>query len=327
MLSYEELQKRTDAPAGSAWGLWGKDDELGTVNFITPECVTRAAGLVNRGAVFNLDCAINAFNPTWTGRRLAEHVIYSGSGEEERGAKASDARDDYIDSFYMQATSQLDGLRHVRHFEHGFYNWTPDEAIIPYTSRIGVQAWAESGIVGRGVLLDVGRYLQAQGNPLDLTSGDSFPVSVLDETAEAQGVEILAGDILLIRTGWVDYYLNVMTDDDRKVYAEAVYGPGLRPSYEAVAWLWDHQISVVAADNPAVESFPAPADSPFPAQVGGLMHADLIALLGFVLGELFALEALGEDCAEDGVYEFLVMSKALNLVGGVGSPPNALAVK
>ena len=300
---------------------------MGTINFITPECVTRAADLVKRGAVFNLDCAINAFNPTWTGRKPTRHTIYSGSGDEDRGAKASDARDDYVDSFYLQSTSQLDGLRHVRHFEYGFYNWTPDEDIIPYTPRIGIQRWAESGIVGRGVLLDVGRYLTNQGAALDLSRADSFPVSVLDETADAQDVEVLPGDILLIRTGWVDYYLNVMSDDDRRAFSEQVYGPGLLPSYEAVAWLWDHQISVIAADNPAVEAFPAPADSPFPAEVGGLMHADLIALLGFVIGELFALEALAKDSAEDGVYEYLVMSKVLNLVGGVGSPPNALAVK
>ena len=57
------------------------------------------------------------------------------------------------------------------------------------------------------------------------------------------------------------------------------------------------------------------------------MHHDLIALLGFVLGELFALDELADDCAADGVYEFMVTSKVLNLVGGVGSPPNAVAIK
>lgn len=316
MLTYEELCNRTDGPAGSAWGLFGTDDELGTVNFITPRCVTRAAGLVKRGAVFNLDCAINAFNPTWTERKPAKHTIFS---------RRPDARDDFVDSFYLQSTSQIDGLRHVRHPEHGFYNWTPDEEIAPYSPRLGVQRWAESGIVGRGVLLDVGRYLAAQGRPLDLTRADSFGVSVLDQTADAQNVEILSGDILLIRTGWLDHYFNVMTDEDRQALPGRLYGPGIVPSYESLAWLWDHQIAVVASDNPAVEAFPAPPDSPFP--MGGLMHHDLIALLGMVLGELFALDDLADDCAEDGVYEFMVTAKVLNLVGGVGSPPNALAIK
>ena len=318
MLSYEELRNRTDAPADSAWGLFGPDDNLGTINFITPECITRAARLVKKGAVFNLDCAINAFNPTWTGRKLAEHTIFS---------RRPDSRDDFIDSFYLQSTSQIDGLRHVRHPDHGFYDGTPDGDVTPYTPRLGVQAWAESGIVGRGVLLDVARYLEGQGNPLDLTRGDAFPVSVLDDTATAQGVEILSGDILLIRTGWVGHYFNVMTDEEREEFPDILNGPGLVPAYESLAWLWDHQISVLAADNPGVEAIPAPPGSPFPAEFGGLMHHDLIALLGFVLGELFALDDLADDCADDGVYEFMVTSKVLNLVGGVGSPPNAVAIK
>lgn len=42
---------------------------------------------------------------------------------------------------------------------------------------------------------------------------------------------------------------------------------------------------------------------------------------------MWYLEDLAADCAEDGRYEFLVTSAPLNLSGGVGSPPNALAIK
>jgi hypothetical protein len=58
-----------------------------------------------------------------------------------------------------------------------------------------------------------------------------------------------------------------------------------------------------------------------------MMHRPLIALLGMIIGELWKLDELAEDCAADGVYEFLLTAKPLNLKGGVGSPPNALAVK
>ena len=50
-------------------------------------------------------------------------------------------------------------------------------------------------------------------------------------------------------------------------------------------------------------------------------------MLGIVLGELFNLEALAVDCAKDNVWECMVTIKPLNLVGGVGSPPNAAAIK
>jgi hypothetical protein len=58
-----------------------------------------------------------------------------------------------------------------------------------------------------------------------------------------------------------------------------------------------------------------------------MMHPDLIAMLGVCLGELWKLDELAQDCANDGVYEVMVTCKPLNLVGGVGSPANALALK
>jgi hypothetical protein len=45
------------------------------------------------------------------------------------------------------------------------------------------------------------------------------------------------------------------------------------------------------------------------------------------IGEMWWLEDLAADCASDGVYEFMLTSAPLNVPGGVGSPPNALAIK
>jgi hypothetical protein len=57
------------------------------------------------------------------------------------------------------------------------------------------------------------------------------------------------------------------------------------------------------------------------------MHWRLIPLLGLPIGELWDLDALAADCAADGAYEFLFTSAPLNVPGGVGSPPNAIAIK
>ena len=97
-----------------------------------------------------------------------------------------------------------------------------------------------------------------------------------------------------------------------------------------LVWLWDHRIPLIAADNFAVECMPVAADSPLAdgdALGGGLLHPHVIALLGMVVGELWKLDDLAADCAGDGVYEFMLVVKPLNLVGGVGSPANATAIK
>lgn len=50
--SYKELPVKSDAPAGSAWGVFdknGKRDALGTLNFITQEAVVRAKEEIQTG--------------------------------------------------------------------------------------------------------------------------------------------------------------------------------------------------------------------------------------------------------------------------------------
>ena len=115
-------------------------------------------------------------------------------------------RDDCIDSFYLQSGSQIDGLRHFRHPVHGFYNNVPDTDIRASQPRLGVNRMAERGIVGRGVLIDVERFLARQGKRLDYDGGEPIPVSIVDEIAAEQGVGFRSGDILLLRTGWMKHY-------------------------------------------------------------------------------------------------------------------------
>ena len=76
----------------------------------------------------------------------------------------------------------------------------------------------------------------------------------------------------------------------------------------------------MASDNTSIEAWPAGPG------FGGL-HKILIPLLGLPLGEMFNLEPLAADCAADGVREFFFTSAPLNKLGGVASPPNALAIK
>jgi kynurenine formamidase len=325
--SYDELKTRTGVPAGSAWGLWGEEDQLGTLNFLTPQRIVRAAGLVRSGTRFNLDFPVNAFEPYPSGtRHPAKHHTFANNPYH---------RDDWVDSFYMQSSSQIDSLRHIGHPDHGFYGGRPKEAITNDTDTLGIQNYAQAGIAGRGVLLDVDRYLAGQGTPLELNDPTAFDAGLLDAVAAAQGVAIEEGDLLLIRTGWAGRYLALSTEE-RAALNSARSTPGLAQTEDVVRWLWDHRIAMVAADNTGVERFPA-QDSDFydPSQPkpergpnhNGMIHRPLIALLGMAMGELWALDELAADCAADRRYEFLLTASPLNLAGGAGSPSNAIAIK
>lgn len=326
--TYRELLAREDGPPGSSWGVFGPADQLGTLNFLTERTTVRAAGLVSAGRVFNLDYPLNTFVPSITGTRpAAEHHIFANNANH---------RDDWLDSFYLQSTTQIDGLRHIRHPVYGFYGGTKDEAIAAGRPELGIQLAAEKGIVGRGVLIDLPRYFRTAGREYDITGGQMIWPADLDAALTAQGVALESGDILLVRTGWSGYYLD-LTPEEQERFRRGLRAPGLGQSPEMVGYLWDHQIAMVASDNAGVEAHPVNPDSGFviPGEEipergpshNGMMHRPLIALLGMFLGECWKLDELAEACAADGKYEFLLSAKPLNLIGGVGSPANALAVK
>ena len=96
--------------------------------------------------------------------------------------------------------------------------------------------------------------------------------------------------------------------------------PGLSGE-DVPAFLWDHRIAAVAADNLTVEAARPGGGAGLP------LHEALIARLGMPLGELWRLGPLAADCAGDGVFEALITSAPLNVAGGAGSPANALALK
>jgi kynurenine formamidase len=312
--SYAELPATPGAPPKSSWGLWGEDDELGCLNLLTPERVAAAAQLVQRGDVFSLNLRIDRPDPPLYGRGRVKHTI---TGEGGNG------RDDFLDNFWPQASSQWDSLRHVRHPEHGFYNGVRDDQIVAGDAgKLGIDVFARRGIAGRGVLLDVARHREATGRPIDYATSEPITVADLEAARDAQRIEIETGDVLLIRTGWLKWYLAEATPEQRAEMADRnrLQAPGLAATEDMAAYLWDHHIAAVAADNPALEAWPPRAET------GGFLHHRLIPLLGMPIGELWWLDDLAADCASDGRYEFFFTSAPLNVPGGVGSPPNALAI-
>jgi kynurenine formamidase len=316
--------EQADAPPGSAWSVFGPGDQLGMLNNLSREATVAAAMLVRTGEVYTLDYPVNTFVPSAAGTRLpTEHHIFSNNPNH---------RDDWLDSFYLQSTTQIDGLRHIRHPRYGFYGGVPDEAVREGSPDLGIQHASERGIAGRGILLDIMRYRTAVGRPYDVATNEAITAADLDGALAWQHLESRPGDIVLLRFGWVEAYLTWTADERAARRAK----PGLLQAEETMEWLWDHQVALVAADNTGVEATPVhdrgwvDPDEAIPSRgrsQNGMLHRPAIALLGLMLGELWRLDALAEACARDGVYEFLLTAKPLNLVGGVASPANAMAIK
>jgi kynurenine formamidase len=307
---------REGAPAGSSWGVWGDDDRLGCLNLLTPARIVEAARLVRTGRTFAMNLEYHLPDPPLFGRQAPEHEVLGTGGHDD------------VLHFNTQSSSQWDGFRHVRN-HHGNYNGVADE-------DHGIHFWAERGLAGRAVLADVGRWREAQGRPLTYDSPDPIEPADVDATLAAQGVELRTGDVLLLRTGWLAWYRG-LDEAGRAAIAADLKAPGLRPGVATARWLWDLHIAAIGADNPAVEVWPLGSlltDEQRTAaftdpELGPefFVHLSLLPNLGLPLGELWDLDGLAADCADDGVYEGLFTSAPLRVVGGVASPPNALVIK
>jgi kynurenine formamidase len=185
-------------------------------------------------------------------------------------------------------------------------------------SRLGIENLGRRGIAGRGVLADVARYYERHRKTIEYTKNQAIPLEDLQATLAEQRTRLRTGDILMIRIGWTKFYLGASQTVKEELARETVV-PGIEASERVARWMWDNHIAAVASDSPAVEALPPPG--------GEFLHFYLLAMFGTPIGEMWNLEDLAADCAADKRYEVFLTSAPLNIPGGVGSPPNALAIK
>jgi kynurenine formamidase len=316
------------------WGRWGDDDQLGCLNYITPEKVARAAQSVKRGERFSLAIPVDAYGPQGAHgyRRNPIHLMsLEGADDDmvrvlrewEHGGEQEQQLADLFENGPMrwnddiiimplQGGTQWDGLAHV-YYDGKLYNGYPASAVTSAgATKDGIDHVGRAGgIMGRGVLLDVARHLDVPRLEQSFVIG----ADLLDEVVDAQGVTLEDGDIVVIRTGWWTHFLEHRDGD-----AWLAGSPGI--SWRVAEWLHDRRIGAIAADNIAVEVIAPEVEGHFL-----LFHMLAIRDMGMSLGEIWDLEALSEDCANDGVYEFFLLTAPLIVPGGIGSPINPVAIK
>ncbi|WP_046528065.1 MULTISPECIES: cyclase family protein [Cellulomonas] len=313
--SYDDLP---EGPAGGrlAWHVFGADDQLGLLNLLTPERVREAAALVRRGATFPLDHPLDRYRPPLhPDRAVPEHHVTT--------ALSGLLLDDAYDRFHPQAGSQWDALAHVGYDAGVFYNGATLAQVTSGT-RNTVDRWARHGVVGRAVVLDMPATFAAAGVDHDPSSTLRYGVEELRAAAEHGGVTHRPGDVLLLHTGFGEWYA-AQDAATRERLPGAVTTPGLAQTEDVARYLWDLHAVGVASDNYAVEAWPPPAGGvPEPFR---FLHRTLIGSFGMLLGELWHLADLVADCRADGRHEGMLTSAPLHAPGGVGSTANALVLK
>jgi kynurenine formamidase len=267
---------------------------------------------VSRGAVFPLNWRLESPAPPLFGRGPIEHV------KQDDGF----GMDDHFNRFFPHASSHWDSMGHFSHPRYGYYGGRTADQLKGTAAKNSVAEWAARGVAARFLLADVARWRRAAGRPVAHGTAEAIPIGEVEKTLSEQGVVPEVGDILLLRFGWIEWY-EALEPEARAALAEGEWdfaAPGLAAAEETLEWLWDAGIAAVASDVPALEAFP------FDPR-GDCLHANLLALLGINLGEMFALDALAEDCARDRIYAGLLTSAPINFTGATGSPANALAIK
>ncbi|WP_246078482.1 cyclase family protein [Modestobacter excelsi] len=305
------------------WNRWGADDALGTVNHLDAATRAAAAALVRRGDSFSLSLPFDTDGPQfgWKRRVNPVHTMTSTGMDtaEQMGLPHGLSVADDVVFMPLQCSTQWDGLGHC--FDHGVaYNGRVAREVVTSEgdSATGIEHLA-APVVGRGVLLDVGRALGEDG---ELPDGCPITSADLEETVRRQGASsrVGRGDIVLVRTGQ-------LTRVRRRLAAGEGWGayaggpaPGL--SFETAGWLHGSEIAAVATDTWGVEVRP----NEWPDAMQPL-HQVALPHIGLLLGEMWDLDALAADCAADGVYEFFLAAQPLPFTGAVGSPVNPVAVK
>lgn len=312
---FSQLPVRPGAPPDSNWGVFGDDDEVGCVNFLTEDGVVEAAKLVSKGKVFRLDTPVNYASPPLFDREPVQHTKKSFESLGLLGF------DDVLDQYNTQEGSQWDGLGHVGNLNaRAFYNGVTNDQI-KQSAKLGIHNWADR-FVGRGVLVDAFRFRADKGRPVNPLNDERYSLDDLKQALTAQSTELKPGSILLVRTGWMQAYLGASPAQKREMAPlNKLKACGVDDSREMVAWLWDNRVAAIGTDCPAVEPWP------WDFRDNGALHYRTLSLLGLPLGEQFNLEKLAADCAGDKRYEFMLVSVPLHLVGGIASPPNAVAIK
>jgi kynurenine formamidase len=342
----------TQRPPGSNWGDFGPDDQCGRINLLTPEKVRQGVTEVREGLTFCLSLPLdypggNVLNPRRhppvlrptlrNGRPNMNYRLFTDN------VLQTDVISDDLAVLHLQYSTQWDSLAHVGQLfdangdglpEAVYYNGYranedvvgPEEAgdagVPPLgdtrsTSNaraLGIQNMAERCVQGRGVMID----LQAHVGAGRVAVGYDALMRVLD----ADAVTVETGDMVCLHTGFAQAILDMRGEPDAAVLDQTGAVLDGRDA-KLLQWITDSGLSVLIADNYAVEAHPALRHVGCCAALP--LHEHCLFKLGIHLGEIWHLTPLANWLRANGRSRFLLTAPPLRLPGAVGSPVTPVA--
>ncbi len=342
-------------PAGSTWGEWGDDDELGRINLLTPERVLAGVREVEAGISFCLSLPLDFPGGTSLNQRryppaLAPTEDMRGNASTFYNVRMSEMEDwgdpRYVDvwaddvvTLSLQYSTQWDSLAHVGAefdadgdgVEEGvYYNGyragtdlvgPQDDAAgdggahRSFARHLGLEHMAFHGVQGRGVLVDLHHHIGDDWRGVNLAH--------LREIMAADNVTVEPGDMLLLHTGFATRILEWdRKPDPRKLFTTCSYLDAR--DEDLLEWIAASQISALVADNYAVEGLLGKDRDPSRHSFLPIHHLCLFRL-GVPLGEMWYLHELAAWLRQHGRSSFLLTAPPLRLPGAVGSPLTPVA--
>ncbi|KAL9589318.1 MAG: hypothetical protein Q9203_001879 [Teloschistes exilis] len=216
-----------------------------------------------------------------------------------------------------QSSTQWDGLRHFAYQkEQMFYNGVILDDIHSGSDAVvnGIHEWAKRAIVGRGILLDFHSWRLAHNVTYNPFESGPITLEQLQAVLRAQGTEARFGDILFIRSGYIQGY-SQLSQAQIESFASVVppHLSGVEQSEAVLRWIWNN-FSAVAGDQPSFECWPSQKD--------WALHEVLLSGWGMPIGELFDLDELATECKRLKRWSFFLTSEVCNVPGGVARSVN-----
>ncbi|KAJ5288873.1 hypothetical protein N7478_001903 [Penicillium angulare] len=300
-IPFEALPLDPTGPCGNAWGRFGPNDELGTLNLLTPEVVVDAAKEIKTGIRISLDWPLSMPSfPSFNRDPFKQELVL----------RNPNCVFDDILTFNSQGSSQWDGFRHYAVVEHG-------------------------GMTGRGVLLDFADWAKTNSLSISALESQAITLESIKQVVKDHKLEFRKGDILLIRSGFTAAYNELDEQQQRDMpNRQTPDFSGVEATEDMLRWLWERQFAAVGGDAPSFERAPIRGSH---ADPNFNIHEWVLAGWGTPIGEMFDLEKLSAHCKATGRYSFFLSSMPLKVqtlmrrwfyqvVGGVASPPNAFAI-
>ncbi|WDD91562.1 cyclase family protein [Burkholderia sp. FERM BP-3421] len=328
-------------PPGSNWGEFGPDDQKGRLNWLTPEKVREGAAEVREGLTFSLSLPLDVPRGGGLNARRKPPAImpallnerpYFGYRAEEQIANATDVVCDDAFCMHSQFSTQWDALSHVGGLfdadgdgeaEAVFYNGyrlgehvrVPEQgAVRGGAQALGIEVMAATGVQGRGVLIDLRHHFGLGRTKV----GYEQLMRVMD----VDGVRVERGDMVCIHTGFAELLLKDETGEGDTLSQCCVLDSA---DERLLRWVDESGLSVLAADNHAVEERPKGAGAKAERGAAMPLHELCLFKLGIHLGELWHLTPLATWLRGKGRNRFLLTAPPLHIRGLVGSPVNPVA--